>query len=193
MRYNQGTSIPGGGEQGNVEVWKGWPQAGLEPTKLGGGELDSFFQKIYTRHQGKTITFLCIGTDRSTGDALGPLVGTKLAERGIKEVVGTLREPCDAGNLQERMAAIPPENIVVAIDACLGAPGSVGYYLVSEQPLQPAQSVGSSLPAAGHYSVAAVVNVKGPKPYWTLQMTSLYKVMQMADEIAAAAAVPFGK
>lgn len=176
-----------------MEVWKGWPQAGLEPTKLGGGELDSFFQKIYTRHQGKTITFLCIGTDRSTGDALGPLVGTKLAERGIKEVVGTLREPCDAGNLQARMAAIPPENIVVAIDACLGAPGSVGYYLVSEQPLQPAQSVGSSLPAAGHYSVAAVVNVKGPKPYWTLQMTSLYKVMQMADEIAAAAAVPFGK
>lgn len=176
-----------------MEVWKVWPQAGLEQTKLSGGELDSFFRKIYTRHQGKTITFLCIGTDRSTGDALGPLVGTKLEERGMTAVVGTLREPCDAGNLEECMAAIPPENIVVAIDACLGAPGSVGYYLVSEQPLQPAQSVGRSLPAVGHYSVAAVVNVKGPKPYSTLQMTSLYKVMQMADEIAAAAAASVGE
>jgi len=67
----------------------------------------------------------------------------------------------------------------------------VGCYLVSALPLYPAQSVGQQLPAAGHYSVAAVVNVKGPKPYWTLQMTSLYKVMHMADEITGAIVTVF--
>ena len=30
------------------------------------------------------IILVCIGTDRSTGDALGPLVGTKLEQVGIK-------------------------------------------------------------------------------------------------------------
>ncbi|MOA36765.1 hypothetical protein D3C78_1583070 [compost metagenome] len=32
--------------------------------------------------------------------------------------------------------------------------------------------------------MAAVVNVNGPKPYWTLQVTSLYQVMLMAEEVA---------
>lgn len=176
-----------------MEEWREWPAAGSDRKKLGGGELGTFFAGIRTRHLRDTVTFLCIGTDRSTGDALGPVVGTRLEAYGFAEVVGTLREPCDAANLEARMAAIPAGHVIVAIDACLGTPGSVGYYLVSGQPLRPAQSVGTSLPAVGHYSVAAVVNAKGPKPYWTLQMTSLYKVMQMADEIATAAAAAFGK
>ena len=34
----------------------------------------------------KNVLFLCIGTDRSTGDSLGPLIGYKLNESGIKNV-----------------------------------------------------------------------------------------------------------
>lgn len=82
------------------------------------------------------------------------------------------------------MSVIPEEHIIVAIDACLGSASSVGNYLVSGLPLIPAQSVGTVLPAVGHYSVAAVVNVNGPKPYWTLQMTSLHQVMEMAGVLA---------
>lgn len=161
------------------------PVTGLNRKKLTEGELPGFFREIRTRHPKQDITFLCIGTDRSTGDALGPLVGTRLEEHGFTGVVGTLAFPCDASNLETRISAIPGDHIIVAIDACLGNPSSVGCYLVSGQPLYPAQSVGGTLPAAGHYSVAAVVNVNGPKPYWTLQMTSLYRVMQMADLLAA--------
>lgn len=89
------------------------------------------------------------------------------------------------------MLSIPPESVIIAIDACLGAPSSVGFFLVSGQPLQPAQSVGLTLPAVGNYSVAAVVNANSPKPYWTLQMTSLHLVMQMAEQIALAVAEGF--
>lgn len=174
-----------------MQEQKGWPGAGLNRKRLSARELEAFFAGIRDRHIRDAVTFLCIGTDRSTGDALGPLVGTKLTELGFGHVIGTLREPCDATNLEQRMAEIPEGRVIIAIDACLGMADSVGYYLVSGQPLQPAQSVGASLPEVGHYSIAAVVNVKGPKPYWTLQMTSLYKVMQMADEIAGAAASAF--
>ncbi len=61
----------------------------------------------------KGIVFLCIGTDRSTGDSLGPLVGYKLLERGLKgkafrqaAVFGTLDRPVHAMNLEQYHAFV---------------------------------------------------------------------------------------
>jgi putative sporulation protein YyaC len=138
------------------------------------------------------VTFVCIGTDRSTGDSLGPLVGTMLTEQGFPHVIGTLAEPCDADHLVSYLERIPQDHHVVAIDACLGQQGSAGMYLVAREPLTPARSVGLALPSVGHYSIAAIVNERSPKPYWTLQMTSLHLVMTMASHIANAAACGFG-
>lgn len=154
--------------------------------------LRDFFVEIRSRYELDQITFLCIGTDRSTGDALGPLTGSELRAYGFPHVVGTLSSPCDASSLEVCTQAIPENHIVIAVDACLGQSLSVGSFLVSDEPLFPAQSVGYALPAVGHYSVAAVVNVKGPKPYATLQMTSLFHVMTMAGQIASSAADAFG-
>lgn len=155
--------------------------------------LFSFFREIATLHAAEEVTFLCIGTDRSTGDALGPLTGSKLLEYGFPHVIGTLPYPCDADNLVTRVAEIPAGHIIIAIDACLGPPVAIGYFFASSRPLQPAQSVGLCLPAVGHYSLAAIVDVNGPKPYRTLQTTPLYRVMVMAEQIAGAAAKGFGQ
>lgn len=154
--------------------------------------LVSFFKEIAALYSVKEVTFLCIGTDRSTGDALGPLTGSKLQEYGFPQVIGTLPAPCDADNLMIRLAEIPSEHIIIAVDACLGSPVALGYYFVSNEALQPAQSVGVCLPAVGHYSLAAIVDINGPKPYRTLQTTPLHRVMVMAEQIAAAAAQGFG-
>ncbi|WP_276322275.1 DUF1256 domain-containing protein [Cohnella luojiensis] len=56
----------------------------------------TFMSGIAAKHSKDELTFLCIGTDRSTGDSLGPWVGTMLEEKGFTRVIGTLREPCDA-------------------------------------------------------------------------------------------------
>ncbi|MWV47309.1 spore protease YyaC [Paenibacillus sp. HJL G12] len=160
--------------------------------KIHADGLRDFFADIRSRYSLDRITFLCIGTDRSTGDALGPLTGSALCSYGFPHVVGTMSAPCDAASLEACITAIPENHIVVAVDACLGQALSVGSFLVSDEPLLPAQSVGHALPAVGHYSVAAVVNVKGPKPYATLQMTSLFHVMTMAGQIATSAADAFG-
>ncbi|RUT28927.1 spore protease YyaC [Paenibacillus zeisoli] len=158
-----------------------------------GSELNEFFKEVWSQNQGDNLTFLCIGTDRSSGDALGPLVGSKLIKYGFRHVIGSLDHPCDSLNFKDRLEAIPQNHQIVAIDACLGTAPSVGHYILARQPLLPAQSVGGMLPPVGDYSVAAIVNVKGPKPYTSLQMTSLYQVMCMAEEIATAAASAFGK
>ncbi|MDF2725961.1 MAG: sporulation protein, partial [Paenibacillus sp.] len=76
--------------------------------KLEGERLPEFFR--YIREQGWRIddlVFVCIGTDRSTGDALGPLTGTLLVEAGYAQVIGTLDHPCDASNLTARLLDIP--------------------------------------------------------------------------------------
>lgn len=159
--------------------------------KIESEQLTAFFEEIHSKHTLEEVVFLCIGTDRSTGDALGPLTGSRLLEYGFPHVIGTLKAPCDADTLESNISFIPSDKMIIAVDACLGQPSSVGSFLVSEQPLHPARSVGGVLPPVGHYSVAAVVNVNGPKPYWTLQMTSLYQVMQQAGQIAASAARAF--
>ncbi|WP_438495009.1 spore protease YyaC [Paenibacillus sp. IHBB 3054] len=154
--------------------------------------LITFFQSIADHHSAEQVTFLCIGTDRSTGDALGPLTGSRLVEHGFPNVVGTLPSPCDADTLVNRISGIPAGQIIIAIDACLGPPAVLGCYFAANEPLRPAQSVGVSLPAVGHYSLAAIVDINGPRPYRTLQTTPLHRVMVMAGEIAAAAAQGFG-
>ncbi|RCW44312.1 putative sporulation protein YyaC [Paenibacillus prosopidis] len=129
---------------------------------------------------------MCIGSDRSTGDSFGPLVGTMLQERGWPHVIGTLQKPCDAHAVEHAAAAVSEDSIVIAIDACLGKMKSIGRYIVTAGPLQPGKAIGRRLPAIGHYSIAGVVNANGPKAYWMLQTTSLYLVMQMAKEVAGA-------
>ena len=167
--------------------------AGLisKPYKCDGNQLRIRLQELAARIPREKLVFVCIGTDRSTGDALGPLVGTELINKGYTRVIGTMEYPCDASNLLERIAVIPEDAYVIAIDACLGHPSTLGQYLAQEQPLQPAASVSNDLPLVGDYSIAAVVNTNSPKPYLTLQTTSLYAVMRQAEEIVKAIVLSF--
>src|SRR5690606_29960938 len=56
----------------------------------------------------KSIVFVCIGTDRSTGDSLGPLVGTHLMKHHYSglHVFGTLDDPVHAMNLNDTISNI---------------------------------------------------------------------------------------
>ncbi|MFC4601906.1 spore protease YyaC [Cohnella hongkongensis] len=159
-----------------------------ETVRVDADGLRAFVSRIVSEHAGEELIFLCIGTDRSTGDSLGPWVGTLLEERGVAGVRGTLKEPYDANTLPRLLRTLPDHAIVIAIDACLGRPESVGSYVATRGPLVPARSVNGSLGAVGTYSIAGVVNESSRKPYWTLQSTSLYHVMGMAKEMADAIA-----
>lgn len=156
-----------------------------EAAVKGADGLLAFLTEVAARHPDRSrIVFVCIGTDRSTGDSFGPLVGSRLEERGWPHVFGTLRQPCDAERFAEALKQAAKHAVVIAIDACLGKPQSVGKYIATDGPLTPGQATGARLPAVGHYSIAGVVNAGSHKPYMTLQTTSLYAVMQMAETVA---------
>lgn len=139
------------------------------------------------------LVMLCIGTDRSTGDAFGPLLGSRLVRDGWPHVYGTLQEPCDADRLPGVLAALPSGKTVIAFDACLGSPANVGRYSVAHGPLHPAEAIGQRLPPAGHYSAAAVVAAWSAKPYHALLTAPLALVMEMAERTADAAAEAWGR
>ncbi|MDI6871649.1 MAG: spore protease YyaC [Bacillota bacterium] len=137
----------------------------------------------------REIVVLCIGTDRSTGDALGPLTGSKLTTRTGRTfaVYGTLEQPVHAANLAEnleRIVQLHHDPFVIAIDACLGKTDHVGCISVKSGPLRPGTGVNKNLPPVGQVHVIGVVNVGGFMEYLVLQNTRLALVMKMADIIA---------
>ncbi|GIO32784.1 MULTISPECIES: spore protease YyaC [Paenibacillus] len=136
------------------------------------------------------VVVVCIGTDRSTGDCLGPLVGTALARYNSPwfHLFGTLDEPVHAVNLQETLSTIHglyDRPFVIGIDACLGQSSSVGCIQVASGPLKPGAGVHKELPPVGDIHLTGIVNVGGFMEYFVLQNTRLSLVVRLSEIIAS--------
>lgn len=137
----------------------------------------------------KSIVFVCIGTDRSTGDSLGPLIGYKIGNLKYKNVYvhGDLENPVHAKNLDEVMRQVYSrynKPFVVAIDACLGQMDHVGYITVGEGSIKPGAGVNKDLIPVGDMFITGIVNFGGFMDFLILQNTRLNIVMKMADIIS---------
>lgn len=150
----------------------------------------NLLQSLLSLVNSPQFVCVCVGTDRSTGDALGPLVGSKLERLNPKglTVFGTLDHPVHAVNLQETLKRIKcahPNSTVIGIDACLGQMGSVGMIQLGMGPLKPGAGVNKKLPDVGQLHITGIVNVGGFMEYFVLQNTRLNRVMKMADAISS--------
>ncbi len=137
----------------------------------------------------RRIVIVCVGTDRSTGDSLGPLVGTALAREysPLFDLYGTLDEPVHAMNLSEtllKIMRISRQPFVIAVDACLGQVASVGCIQIGSGPVRPGAGVNKELPPVGDIHMTGIVNVGGFMEYFVLQNTRLNLVVKMSEIIA---------
>ncbi|WP_366923457.1 spore protease YyaC [Metallumcola ferriviriculae] len=137
----------------------------------------------------RPVAVVAIGTDRSTGDSLGPLTGSKLKEFAIPDlsIYGTLDDPVHASNMIDKLRQLEKDlnnPIIIAIDACLGQSESVGSITLSAGPVRPGAGVNKSLPTIGHVHYTGIVNVSGYMEYFVLQNTRLSIVMRMATLIS---------
>jgi putative sporulation protein YyaC len=149
----------------------------------------TYIHQLLPKNKEQEIIIVCIGTDRSTGDSLGPLVGSRLIEK--KElpfkVYGTLESPVHAVNLNENLnyiTASHSNSFIIGVDACLGRVSSVGMISMGEGPVKPGAGVRKELPSVGHIHLTGIVNVSGMMEYFVLQNTRLHLVMSMAHIIA---------
>ncbi|MCL2698988.1 MAG: spore protease YyaC [Defluviitaleaceae bacterium] len=142
-------------------------------------------EKLRTDSQ---LCILCIGTDRATGDSLGPLVGEKLAEStalsdGIY-VYGTLQAPVHALNLCVTVGEIYGRHknpLIVAVDAGLGHTERVGWLSTGHGALRPGAGLNKRLQPVGDIFITGIVNFSGVMEFYMLQNTRLGLVMRMAD------------
>lgn len=136
----------------------------------------------------KEIIILCIGSDRITGDSLGPLIGQQLSRYRWKNIhiYGTLDAPVHALNLESTLSGIKkrhPSALILAVDASLGSQKHIGYITAGICPIHPGSGVHKNLPAVGDLYITGILNASGSFEHFLLQTTRLSFVVQMADTI----------
>lgn len=152
-------------------------------------KLYRMIQEELAYQQKKEVLFLCIGTDRSTGDSLGPLIGHKLQERRLNNVrvLGTLNRPVHAMNLEEYLNIMEcrfPNHLVIAIDASVGKTDHIGCITLGKGSLKPGLGVSKELRAVGDIFITGIVSSCGNYDPLMLQSIRLSVVMRLADCIS---------
>ncbi len=150
-------------------------------------------EKIRNLEISKLI-FLCIGTDRITGDSFGPLVGYKLKwlfkdEKNIR-VIGSLDNIISTQNISKIINDINntyEKSFLIAIDAALSNKINIGRIIVSRYSMSVGSGFNKKNIYIGDMSIKGIVskNLRNPKyNFKLLQNTPLNLIMNMADTVA---------
>ena len=146
-------------------------------------------KKILVKNSAPPVV-LCIGSDLSVGDSLGPLVGTMLKSR-LKElniyVYGTLSKPITAHEVKYINAFLSqthPDSTVIAVDAAVGNSADVGLIKISKNALKPGSGAQKNLNKVGNASIMGIVAEKSLFNYALFSATRLNMVYRMAKIIS---------
>jgi putative sporulation protein YyaC len=143
----------------------------------------------------KTLTnqnvpvILCIGSDLSVGDSLGPITGTKLKEnlKGLNcFVYGTLTKPITAHEVKyinDFLKQTHPTNPIIAVDAAVGNNGDIGLIKVAKKGLKPGSGANKKLAKVGDVSVMGIIAEKSVFNLSILSSTRLNLVYKMSQLI----------
>lgn len=148
------------------------------------------YKNLYPIIESKRpVIFLCIGSDRSTGDSLGPLIGHNL--KSLKSnniyIYGSLENPVHAKNLPvfiDKINSTFSNPYIVAIDASLGEFRNLGRIFIEKKPLFPGLALKKNIPPIGNMSITGIVNISGSFEFMILQNTRLFSVMELANCIS---------
>lgn len=138
----------------------------------------------------KTPVILCIGSDLSVGDSLGPVTGTKLKEKlkGFNcYVYGTLSKPITAHEVKymnEFLRQTHPENPVIAVDAAVGLAGDIGLIKLAKRAIKPGSGANKKLSKVGDVSIMGIVAEHSVFNYSLFSSTRLNIVYRMSEIIS---------
>lgn len=151
------------------------------------------FNKVKSQREYPEVTFLCVGTDRITGDCFGPLVGSKLIEKLKKynysniNVYGSLEENLSYQNIKENTKNINNKSIIIVIDAALSKKENIGKIFVSNAKTVLGKSLERNKIEIGDISIKSVVakDYKIAKyNFKALQNISLSGVITLANIVS---------
>lgn len=150
------------------------------------------FNKISNNYSD--LIFLCIGTDRMTGDCFGPLVGNEI-KKAIRDnincaVYGDLENPLIYSRIEKSLKEINEIYVkpcIIAIDAALSKESNIGKIFVKKGGLKLGVAINKERREVGNISIKAIIgkNYKRvDKNMELLQNTSLNFVMDLVDIVS---------
>lgn len=135
---------------------------------------------------GKLPVILCIGSDRVTGDCLGPIVGQMLIENGVNAYIyGTLNRPVTALNLKDAVKHIKAahgDKKVLAIDSSVGKLGDIGKIRITFGSIAPGSADGKKLPKVGDVSITATVTDPRKTPLSAVRLGMVYSLARSISD-----------
>lgn len=140
--------------------------------------------------KGGTPVVLCIGSDLSVGDSLGPVVGTMLKRKlsGLNlYIYGTLSKPITAHEVKymnEFLRSTHPDSPIIAVDAAVGSAGDIGLIKIAKRGLKPGSGADKKLARVGDVSVMGIVAEKTMFNYSLFAATRLNIVYKMSEIIS---------
>ncbi len=140
--------------------------------------------------EGASPVILCIGSDLSVGDSLGPVTGTKLKQQlaGLNcYVYGTLAKPITAHEVKymnDFLRLTHPASPIIAIDAAVGNAGDIGLIRVAGRGLRPGSGANKRLAKVGDVSVMGIIADQSVFNYSLFSATRLNVVYKMSEIIA---------
>lgn len=156
---------------------------------LASGGVCIALKKIMPEFEAEPV-ILCIGSDLSVGDSLGPVTGTKLKEKlaGLNcYIYGTLAKPITAHEVKymnEFLKSTHPNSPVIAVDAAVGLAGDIGLIKVAKRALKPGSGTNKKLNKVGDVSVMGIVAERSVFNYSLFSSTRLNVVYKMAEIIS---------
>ena len=133
---------------------------------------------------------LCIGSDLSVGDSLGPVTGTRLKEKlaGLNcYVYGTLAKPITAHEVKymnDFLKSTHPDSPVIAVDAAVGNAGDIGLIKVAKRAIKPGSGANKKLNKVGDVSIMGIIAERSVFNYSLFSATRLNIIYKMAEIIS---------
>lgn len=133
---------------------------------------------------------ICIGSDKITGDRLGPLVGDFLTEiynvdafvygKSGKNVNGI-----NFAHYQSHIASCHSDSIIVAVDSCLGQRPDVGTIKLTNKGVRAGGALGRQNERIGDLGILGIVGEYGKDNFNILKNIDKTFVQDLAFTIAA--------
>lgn len=156
-------------------------------------DFNNAFYKMKIKTNCQEIAFLCVGTDRITGDCFGPLVGSKLIDMFERynfsniNVYGSLEENLNYNNIEKVMKNINEKTGIIVIDSALSKKENIGKIFVSNSKTILGKGLDKTKIEIGDISIKTVVakNYKiSNYNFKALQNISLNAVMSLANIVS---------
>ena len=141
----------------------------------------SFFKQIYkVKNKFSDYVFLCIGTNKITGDSFGPFVGNFLLQempyQNNIHVIGNMNKNISYLNAEYNIKKIYKKYkkpCVIAIDSALSNPKNVGKILVTNSKIKLGEGVGKRRQEIGNISIKGIVAKDYSLPYYNFYILKL--------------------